>query len=63
MTRVYPKVDRVYVSPMKRCIATASFIYPEGYARVLPELREMNFGEFEGKRVDELIGREDYKAF
>lgn len=63
LTRVYPKVDRVYVSPMKRCIATASFIYPEGYARVLPELREMNFGEFEGKRVDELIGREDYKAF
>ena len=47
----YPAVDKVYVSPLKRCIATASFIYPEGYARVVPELREMNFGDFEGKKA------------
>lgn len=60
---VYPDVDKVYVSPLKRCIATASFIYPEGYARVVPELREMNFGEFEGKTVNELMGRPDYKQF
>lgn len=60
---VYPAVDKVYVSPLKRCIATASFIYPEGYARVVPELREMNFGEFEGKTAKELMGRPDYKEF
>ena len=60
---VYPKVDKVYVSPLKRCIATASFIYPDGYARVVPELREMNFGEFEGKTVKELMNRADYKQF
>lgn len=47
---IYPDVDKVYVSPLKRCIATASFIYPEGYARIVPELREMNFGDFEGKK-------------
>lgn len=60
---IYPDVDKVYVSPLKRCIATASFIYPDGYARVVPELREMNFGEFEGKTAKELMGRPDYKEF
>lgn len=60
---IYPPADKVYVSPMKRCIATASFIYPEGYARVVPELREMNFGAFEGKKATELMGRPDYKQF
>lgn len=62
-TMIYPEVDKVYVSPLKRCIATASFIYPEGYARVLPELREMNFGSFEGKTLTELMSRPDYKQF
>lgn len=60
---IYPEVDKVYVSPMKRCIATASFIYPQGYARVVPELREMNFGSFEGKKAAELMGRPDYREF
>ena len=60
---VYPEVDKVYVSPLKRCIATASFIYPQGYARVVPEFREMNFGEFEGKKAADLMGRPDYKQF
>ena len=59
----YPAADKMYVSPLKRCIATASFIYPEGYARVVPELREMNFGDFEGKKATELMGRPDYKEF
>lgn len=60
---IYPDVDKVYVSPLKRCIATASFIYPEGYARIVPELREMNFGDFEGKKASELMGRPDYAQF
>ncbi|MBR5121692.1 MAG: histidine phosphatase family protein [Oscillospiraceae bacterium] len=60
---IYPEVDKVYVSPLKRCIATASFIYPHGYARVVPELREMNFGDFEGKKATELQGRPDYMQF
>lgn len=60
---IYPPADKVYVSPLKRCIATASFIYPEGYARVVPELREMNFGDFEGKKITELQNRPDYKQF
>lgn len=60
---VYPPVDRVYVSPLQRCIATAAFLYPEGYARVVPELREMNFGDFEGKMMLDLKDKPEYKEF
>lgn len=59
----YPAVEKVYVSPLKRCIATAAFIYPDGYARVIPELREMNFGDFEGKRLLDIKDLPEYKKF
>lgn len=60
---VYPPVDKVYVSPLQRCIATAAFLYPEGYARVVPELREMNFGDFEGKKLLDIKDTPEYKEF
>lgn len=60
---IYPPVDKVYVSPLKRCISTAAFLYPEGYARVLPELREMNFGDFEGKLAKDIMHTPEYKQF
>lgn len=60
---LYPAVDKVYVSPLQRCVATAAFLYPEGYARVVPELREMNFGDFEGKKLLEIKDLPEYKEF
>lgn len=60
---VYPPADKVYVSPLRRCIDTAAFLYPEGYARVVPELREMNFGDFEGRLLSEIKDRPEYKKF
>lgn len=60
---VYPPADKVYVSPLRRCIDTAAFLYPEGYARVVPELREMNFGDFEGKLLSEIKDLPEYKKF
>ena len=60
---VYPPADKVYVSPLRRCIETAAFLYPEGYARVVPELREMNFGDFEGKKPGDLQDLPEYKEF
>ena len=60
---VYPPADKVYVSPLRRCIETAAFLYPEGYARVVPELREMNFGDFEGKRALDIKDLPEYKEF
>lgn len=61
---VYPPADKVYVSPLKRCIETAAFLYPDdAYARVIPELREMNFGDFEGKKLLDIKDTPEYKQF
>ena len=60
---VYPPADKVYVSPLRRCVDTAAFLYPEGYARVLPELREMSFGDFEGKKMLDIKDLPEYKEF
>ena len=50
----YPDVDRVYVSPMKRCIQTAQMIYPGKTPRVVERLSECDFGLFENKNYQEL---------
>lgn len=53
-TREYPKVQAVYVSPLLRCRQTAELLYPESWVRVVDQLREYDFGEFEGKSMQEL---------
>lgn len=62
-TRVYPKADIVFSSPMLRCIQTARIIYPAMEPVVIPELRETDFGRFEGKNYEELSGDEEYQAW
>lgn len=57
----YPKVQRVYSSPMKRCIETAEIIFPYRELQVVENITELDFGEFDGKSVNELIDREDYQ--
>ncbi|MBQ9358565.1 MAG: histidine phosphatase family protein [Abditibacteriota bacterium] len=52
--RRYPPAARVAVSPMKRCLETAEIIYGGGYA-VYPDLREIDFGEFENRSHPELL--------
>lgn len=59
----YTSVQRVYSSPLKRCIQTAEILYPGAYIQLVPELREMDFGDFEGKHADELVDREDFKKW
>lgn len=59
----YPKVQRVYSSPMKRCTETADIIYPDRELRIVENMTELDFGEFDGKSVSELIDREDYKSW
>ena len=39
---------RVYVSPMLRARETAAILFPEAELIVVPDLREMDFGAFEG---------------
>lgn len=59
----YPKVQRVYSSPMKRCVETAEILFPYRELQTVENMTELDFGEFDGKSVQELIDREDYKAW
>ena len=45
---------RVYVTPLKRTQETASILFPHAEQIVVPGLREMNFGAFEGRNYLEM---------
>ncbi len=57
---LYPQVQRVYSSPLTRCIQTAGVLYPNHELMVVEGLKEMNFGDFEGYTHEELSRREDF---
>ena len=59
----YPRVQRVYSSPLLRCTETAEILFPDVPMFVAEDLRELNFGDFEGKHAVDLIGREDYREW
>lgn len=59
----YPIVHRVYSSPLKRCTETADILFPETQLVTVDDLREIDFGDFENKSVDELINNPDYKKW
>lgn len=50
----------VYVSEKQRTKQTAKIIYPKAKQIVIPDLNEMNFGDFEGKNFEELQDNPDY---
>lgn len=51
---IYPKCDIIFSSPLKRAVQTAEIIFPEKEIIVNQNLREMDFGQFEGKTAEEL---------
>lgn len=63
----YPKVEHVYISPMKRCRQTAEIIYPdnmsEGGFTENEKLRECDFGIFENRNYLELSDCQEYQAW
>lgn len=61
--RHYPPVSRVFVSPMRRCVETASLLYPGVPQTIIGGFRECDFGDFENKNYAELNGRADYQAW
>ena len=61
-----PEVERLYVSPMKRCVETAEILWPEfdrKNMQKVTDLRECDFGDFENKNYKELSGNGDYQAW
>lgn len=61
-----PEVERLYASPMKRCVETAELLWPgfdQKKIEIVTDLRECDFGDFENKNYKELSGNEDYQAW
>jgi len=50
----YPQAQKVYTSPLQRCVQTAGIIYPGSLLQVVEQLAEMDFGEYEGMRPQDL---------
>ncbi len=51
---VYPSVEAVFTSPLRRCTETAKILYPDNKPIAIEGLIEYNFGEFENKTAEEL---------
>lgn len=62
-TNGYPQAERVYVSPMKRCIQTAGLVCPGQKLCIAEAFSECDFGIFENKNYKELSGCPEYQAW
>ena len=52
--------QKVYCSPLKRCIETSDIMFSDIERMIIPQLRECSFGIFEGKTHLELANDPDY---
>ena len=49
-----PPAEVLWISPMLRCRQTAALLFPPLVPREIPDLRECDFGDFEGKTWEEI---------
>ncbi len=61
--RVSEKYDYHFSSDLGRCIETANRMFPNDKAHRMEELREMNFGGWEGKTYKELENDSNYRLW
>ena len=50
----YPKLDCCFSSPLIRCQQTCSILYPDIHPTIINDLKECDFGDWEGKTTNEL---------
>ncbi len=55
----YPTAQVYYCSPLKRCIQTLNILYPEAQPIVVEDLRECDFGDWEGKTAEQLSAEDE----
>ncbi|MBQ3292365.1 MAG: histidine phosphatase family protein [Mogibacterium sp.] len=62
---VIPACEKAFLiaSPLRRAIETAETMFPGPDIHIIDDLRETDFGKFEGKRHEELDGDPDYQAW
>lgn len=58
-----PKVGICYVSPMLRCRETAEILFPEAEKRLVPDMKETDFGDFERKTYEEIKDEPAYQKW
>lgn len=59
----YPNVETVFTSPLLRAKQTADILFPGAKKYELDDLRELSFGEFEGKTPAELMSHPAYSRW
>lgn len=53
----------IFSSPLLRAVQTAKLIFDDRYTQIIRDLREMDFGSFEGKNYEELKDDPEYRAW
>lgn len=61
--RASEKYDYHFSSDLGRCLETANRMFPNDKAHTMEELREMNFGGWEGKTYEELEDDSEYQLW
>ncbi|WP_158735291.1 histidine phosphatase family protein [Alteribacillus sp. YIM 98480] len=56
-------VDEVWCSDLLRAVHTADLLFPNASLRSIKSLREIHFGDFEGKTYKELKENSEYQAW
>ncbi|MGN1088951.1 MAG: histidine phosphatase family protein [Huintestinicola sp.] len=59
----YPRVQKVYTSPLERAVQSAEILFPDREMTVVDDLREMDFGVFENVPAEELVNLDTYKKW
>ena len=59
----YPRVERVYSSPLLTALQSAEILFPDREIVVCDEITEMDFGVFEGLAVKDLLELDSYRKW
>jgi alpha-ribazole phosphatase len=59
----YPEIPLVFASPMLRAQQTAKIFFPNAKIETVQDLREMDFGDFEGRTAEEMEQDKAYRAW
>ena len=59
----YPEIERLYSSPMLRAKQSAAVLYPNMPIYPVDNLKEYDFGDFDGKTADELELNPDFSKW
>lgn len=59
----YPRVQKVYTSPLTRCLQTAEMLFPDTLTETVDDLREFDFGVLEDKTLAEVQKLPEYQKW